>query len=214
MGAPAVAPRTGTTIVRPHPAARLGMVAAYLMMATMALREPSQDLGEQLATGFFVVAACLVIAMALRERVELRGETVRVVRLFSEDAFARDDIVSVAKSGGRGRPSHLALRDGSWIESRPLDRDGRPRSRRLPGTVPLGSVMTARRLAAAIGAPLTTYSGKPAGPRFPRDLYPTVYFLIEQRTASGRIRPLVYAYFVLLFTVVALFTALVIDTAT
>jgi hypothetical protein len=143
------------------------------------------------------------VVLAVRERVVIRGDDVEVIRLFSVDTFTRSDVSRVVQSGGRGRPAHVVLVHEASTNSRSLDLTGRPRLTRAIGFVRLPALMTARRLADAIDAPLMTYTGEPTGEPFPKNMIENV------RTPKGRIRPLMYAYGLLLIILGALLAMLI-----
>ncbi|MBX3284166.1 MAG: hypothetical protein KF703_02375 [Actinobacteria bacterium] len=207
------APTDDETIVRPSLVGLLGVPATYLAISALSVRSAVSGSEDAFTAWFFPILTCFVIATSVRERLVITGDEVRVIRLFREDRFAPCDVVSVAKSGGRGQPSHVVVLDRRPVDPLHVELVGSRRIEERTIGLRLPSLMTARRAAHALDAPLTTYGGEPAGPPFPQDLRSEVGLLVEWRTAGGRVRPMVVAYGVLLTVLVSLLTAIVIDGA-
>jgi hypothetical protein len=149
--------------VRPHLALRIAAPAAYAGFLVLLLTGDSiHDLWDALSTAFFAVLTGIVAGMAIRERLVIEGDEVHIVRLFTGNVVALTDVVAMVQSGGRGRPRHLALRDGVTASVRGIDlTQWPPRSRfeavglRVPG------LMTSRQVARALQIPLTNHRGGP-----------------------------------------------------
>ena len=116
--------------------------------------------GALLALAVFGWFGTVALAGAVRGRIEVRGDDVRIVRAFSEDVLARDEIDAVARWGGRGKPAHLSLVAGASRPQRAFVLDRHPGIRTVDTRgIGLPSSMTAARAARALGVRLTNHAG-------------------------------------------------------
>jgi hypothetical protein len=168
--------------IRPHPAALIGLPAAYAaIVAAGVVGDPPEGAGQLAVVILFVVATLGSAVVAVKERVVVEGPNVRVIRLFTSDVVARSTIERVAQAG-RGRPASLVTASGGI---------------RLP------ALMTSRRLAREIDVPLTTHHGGSVADHPFRD------FVSAARDPEGRIRPVAWAYAVGLVAMFTLFVAMI-----
>jgi hypothetical protein len=143
---------------------RWGFVAAFSAIAIGGISD-ADDLWGWLAAAGFGAWAVFAAFSAVRERVEISADRVRVVRLLTETEVERTDVAHVGRSAGRGRPAHLALAAGAARPTRDLVLDRRPGRRTIDASlIALPPNMTAARAAAALGLPLTTFGGTPIEP--------------------------------------------------
>lgn len=134
------------------------LLAAFTALAVMR----GVDAGS---TGPFEGACFLVLALAmtvwtLRQRVEVRGDIVRILDLAGAEEVSVDEIEAVVRGGGRGRPQHLRLRSDRETSGRYLDLRGWPRVRRVRGSLRLPPLVPPSTVAAAIGVPCEKYPSK------------------------------------------------------
>ncbi|MGN6696219.1 MAG: hypothetical protein ACTHN0_18725 [Aquihabitans sp.] len=188
--------------IRPHLFVLVGMPAIAVWMIVAVTADPSQEgLSELFGTAFLGAIGAFAAAVSIRERVVVAGDEVRVIRLFTQDRLDRSDVDHVARSGGRGRPAHIVLRSDAVTNNRYLDLGAwPPRFGRHAGLARLPAFMTARRLATALGVPLTTYRGKLRPTSGWDELAPNLW------TGRGHLRP--YSWVV--GTVIAIGVGLVI----
>lgn len=170
--------------VRPHLLIRIGAPAAYLTVAGLAIADqPAEHLSDGAAAVFFAVLAVVVIGMALKERLEIDGDEVRVVRLFTEDVVRRADVARVA----RGRHRFIERREGPTASG--------PSALRMPGLV------TTRQVAEALDVPLTRPDGRPLpGPPVSA---------ADALTETGHLRPYYWALGAVLAVLIGLVVSMV-----
>lgn len=105
-----------------------------------------------LACLLFVGLGLFSVALAVRERVDIDRDSIRLVRLTSSERIDRDDILYVSQAGGRGRPAGLILSPGVETSSRYLDATTWPvRLRHQTGAATIPTSMRPKRLAQALG---------------------------------------------------------------
>ena len=152
-------------IVRPHPLVLIVALsigpAVTLTVVRAAQRTGSVDWP---VVGIFGLLMIWMLALLVRERVEVGVTTVRIRRLLSSDTLDRSDVVAVHRSGGKGKPPFIAL--GSERETSRRDVDLTPEAPlpRPTRTVAMTSLLFPSRMARALGVPCRSWSGSDPGP--------------------------------------------------
>lgn len=155
-------------VIRPHLLVRRGLVAAFVAFTVRAasdLASDGFDARSALVLLFFGAWTTWAAIAAVRERVIVTADHVRVVRILTNDGIARVDVDHIARSGGRGRPAHVALVAGATVPATQLVFDGRPHLGHVEtSAVRLPANLFGAQIARALDLPLTTYSGDPVDP--------------------------------------------------
>lgn len=153
----------GAVTVRPRLIVRVGVGAGCGWWAVLGLQAAVRDpwTSNGLAGAVGAVIGCLIFASALRERVEIDGEVVRVVHLVSVDDLPRAEVVAVVRAGGRGKPAHLQLRTDRETSGRYVDvTRWPPRIARRRGVAVYPGFIESKHLGQALEAPVVRWPGQ------------------------------------------------------